>query len=121
VVDSSGSPLHGRESVVSFKKVLLTLTLVVACGEACGVLPDVLTYAFSCAYRGRWTLRRSQDPRKMPLGSTTDEVRAEFGEPHGRAAFARGEIWYYYPGGFDASIYKLVFDEKGRLVDACAD
>jgi hypothetical protein len=97
---------------VNAPKVILVITLVVACLPVfCCSLPNLVFYV----RHGRWPLgQRGDEQEKLRLGTTAAEVRDQFGEPHDRYETAVGETWVYYPGGFDLSTFKLYF-EKGHL------
>jgi hypothetical protein len=95
------------------KKVFVNFILVMTCcAVTCGSLP----YAIFYASYGRMPLDGIQDPFKVPMGSTTDEVISTLGPPHKRHSRIDGtELWIYYADLFGFIPYQMRFDAAGRL------
>lgn len=91
-----------------FLAITLGMALLAA---TCCVLPNALFYANT----GRLPLRRSQDPFRVPIGSTAAEVREALGPPHDLVKRDGREVWNYHGDLFGLVIYGMEFDEEGRL------
>jgi hypothetical protein len=91
----------------------------------CGVLLPLILYpAVSDIFRLRYGLYPLDQKRNLlpaAIGTSSNDIRVSWGEPHSTSKSDNRECWLYWQDAFELNFWIIEFGPDGRIVRSYGD